>query len=302
MQPSTINAFLRSLTSTLSLRFPISSAGDPYVSTSSQPYIHSIISLLTVSPQIAVTPAPLEHISLTDTYIPYLIAAQITPLRVIQCLLPLLRTSPRDKGNKSIIVCLPATEARVGIPFASVQSMAVAGTLRGVEVLRREINLAAVTDNSASMKNIQVVTVEIGALKHGNVVNMTEEYSTGELFKVMEDWTASEKVSYGPAFAAIAHDSPVPESHYHTLISLFKNGNRFGVPRQPTDVSVFVDRIVDVVSDGKFGPNLLGLGFLWRRAQRLVRGERFSVGSGGKWNGLSLRNHWLILYKPRRTR
>jgi len=180
--------------------------------------------------------------------------------------------------------------------------MAVAGTLRGVEVLRREINLAAVTDNSASMKNIQVVTVEIGALKHGNVVNMTEEYSTGELFKVMEDWTASEKVSYGPAFAAIAHDSPVPESHYHTLISLFKNGNRFGVPRQPTDVSVFVDRIVDVVSDGKFGPNLLGLGFLWRRAQRLVRGERFSVGSGGKWNGLSLRNHWLILYKPRRTR
>ena len=172
--------------------------------------------------------------------------------------------------------------------------MAVAGTLRGVDVLRREINLAAVTDNSASMKNIQVVTVEIGALKHGNassLVNATEEYSTGELFKAMEDWTASEKMSYGPAFAAIAHDAPVPESRCHALLSLFKNGNRFGVPRQPTDVSVFVDSIVDVVSDGKFGPNLLGLGFLWRRAQKLIRGERFSVGSGGRSTGLPLRNN-----------
>lgn len=282
------------MTSILSTRFPISSAGDPFVSTASQPYIHSVISLLTFSPQISVTPAPLEHVSLTDTYVPYLTAAQITPLRVIQSLLPLLRTSPRDKGNKSIIVCLPATEARVGIPFTSVQSMVVASTLRGVEVLRREINLAALTDNSASMKNIQVVVVEIGALKHGNASSpsvVTEGYSTGDLSSAMGDWTASEKASYGPAFAAIAHDSPVRKSCYQLLSSIFKNGNHFGVPRQPTDVSVFVDRIVDVVSDGKYGPNLFGFGFVWRKAQRLVRGERLSVGAGGRWTTFLLRNN-----------
>ena len=253
------------------------------MSAASQPYIHSVISLLTFSPQISVPPAPLEHVSLTDTYIPYLTAAQITPLRVIQSLLPLLRISPRDKGNKSIIVCLPATEARVGIPFTSVQSMVVAGTLRGVEVLRREINLAALTDNSASMKNIQVVIVDIGALKYDNASSpsdVTEEHSP---INAMEDWTPSEKVSYGPAFAAIAHESPAQESRCQSLLSMFKDGNRFGVPRQPTNVSALVDRIVDIVSDGKFGPSLFGLGLVWRKAQRLIRGDRFSVGAGGRW-------------------
>ena len=302
MQPATSNAFLRSLTSILSTRFPISSAGDPFVSAASQPYIHSVISLLTFSPQISVSPAPLEHVSLTDTYIPYLTAAQITPLRVIQSLLPLLRTSPRDKGNKSIIVCLPATEARVGIPFTSVQSMVVAGTLRGVEVLRREINLAALTDNSASMKNIQVVVVEIGALKHDNASSpsdVAEEYSTRDLSNAMEDWTPSEKMSYGPAFAAIAHESPPQESRCQSLLSMLKHCNRFGVPRQPTDVSVLVDRIVDIISDGKFGPNFFGLGFMWRKAQRLCRGKRFSVGAGGRWTDLLVVQQWLILYKPR---
>jgi hypothetical protein len=161
--------------------------------------------------------------------------------------------------------------------------MVVAGTLRGVEVLRREINLAVLTDNSASMKNIQVVIVEIGALKHDNASSpsdVTEEYSTTN---PMEDWTPSEKMSYGPAFAAIAHDPPAQESRCQSLISMFKNGNRFGVPRQPTNVSVLVDRIVDIVSDGKFGPSLFGLGIAWRKAQRLIRGERFSVGAGGRW-------------------
>ena len=182
--------------------------------------------------------------------------------------------------------------------------MVVAGTLRGVEVLRREINLAALTDNSASMKNIQVVIVEIGALKHDNAsspLDVTEEYSTRDLSNAMEDWTPSEKMSYGTAFAAIAHDCPTQESRCQSLLSIFKNGNRFGVPRQPTDVSVLVDRIVDVVSDGKFGPNLFGFGFVWRKAQRLVRGERFSVGAGGRWIDLSAMQQRLILYKPRRT-
>jgi hypothetical protein len=281
------------LTSTLSLRFPLNAPGDPYAPTSAQPYIHSVISLLTLSPQISVNPAPLEHVSLNDTYIRYLTATQITPLRVIQCLLPLLRAGPRDKGTKTIIVCLPATEARVGIPFSSVQSMTAASMLRATEVLRREINLASITDKSGSMKSIKVVTAEVGALKCDNpplsssTMRPFEERSIADLYRSMEDWTASEKVSYGPAFAAIAHDVPVPMSRWRALTTSFKNSKYFGIPRQPTDVSVFVNHIIDVVGDGRLGPCLFGLGFLWRKARNVIRGEQFSVGAGGEFKILA---------------
>ncbi|KAF8623484.1 hypothetical protein AX15_006267 [Amanita polypyramis BW_CC] len=297
-EPATTNAFLRSLMSTLSLRFPINSAGDPFVSTSTQPYIHSIISLLTLFPGLPLAPAPLEHISLTDTYVPYLTATQITPLRAIQALLPLLRTNPRDKGNKSIIVCLPATEARVGIPFASVQSMSVGGMLRGVEVLRREINIASLMDKSGSMKNIKVAVAEVGALQYDNASHTShsvEDQSVPDLYKAMEDWTVSEKASYGPAFAAFAHDSLAPRSFWQSLKMIFENDSHFGIPRQPTDVSRFVDRIVDIVGDGKFGLSLFGLGIVWRRARNAIRGERFSVGAGATTYKIASRLPPLVL-------
>lgn len=92
------------------------------------PYIHSIVSLLTLSPPPPTNTAdasttismhaPFEHISMRDTYLPYLTASQITPLQIVQALLPLLRTGAartRDAGsNKSIVLCVPATDARVG--------------------------------------------------------------------------------------------------------------------------------------------------------------------------------------------
>ena len=134
------------------------------------PYIHAIISLLSLSAPVPGLDAPLEHISLQHTYLPYLTATQITPLQVIQALLPLLRTGSarsRDKGKKSIIICLPATDARVGLPFASVQAMSAAGTIRAAEVLRREIRVAATTEHSESMKNINVVVVDVGKLDVG---------------------------------------------------------------------------------------------------------------------------------------
>src|SRR5260221_2196659 len=94
MQPATISPFLRSLTATLSRKFPIKSVGDPFASPASIPYIHSVISFLSLSADIPNVYAPFEHVSLPETYLPYLTATQITPLQVIQELLPLLRTGP----------------------------------------------------------------------------------------------------------------------------------------------------------------------------------------------------------------
>ncbi|KAK7467386.1 hypothetical protein VKT23_004442 [Stygiomarasmius scandens] len=274
-EPDTVPIFLRSLASTLSRRFPIASAGDPYASPASHPYIHSIISLLTLSaPTIH---APLEHISLQDHYIPYLNATQITPLQVIQSLLPLLRNMP-SKGKKSIIVCLPATEARVGLPFASINSMSAAGTLRAVQVLRREINLAALTGKSETMKNIKVVAVDVGTFNVGPP--QSNHLPPQDVYKATEKWTASEKITYGPAFAAISHSGSTEPKTSWTAVLGRGGETQYGVPRKPTDVQVFVDNIVGVVSNGAYGPSFLGLGLGLGKLRNWIRGERFSVGAG----------------------
>ncbi|KAJ3924826.1 MAG: hypothetical protein NXY57DRAFT_1033393 [Lentinula lateritia] len=75
---------------------------------------------------------PLLHLStylLSTHYLPYKTQTQLTPLQIIQPLLPLLR-NPHG---------LPAVKTRVGLAFSDLQSMREVGTLRAAKVLRKEI-------------------------------------------------------------------------------------------------------------------------------------------------------------------
>ncbi|KAJ7286149.1 hypothetical protein C8J57DRAFT_658689 [Mycena rebaudengoi] len=274
-EPTAVTTFLRSLSSALSRRFPITAAGDPFATPASHPYIHSVISLLSLS--APATHAPLEHISLRSSYIPYLTATHIVPLQVIQAILPMLRSAPsrgREKSKKTIIVCLPATAARVGLPFASMQSMSAVSTLRAVEVLRREVNIAALTDKSEAMKNIKVVVVDVGAF---NVGQPDRFLPPAEVYRAMEGWSSSEKLTYGPSFASLSHEvAEMPsKSRWRT-----SSKETHGVPRKPTHVSVFVNNIVGTVSGGRFGPSIFGIGLGIGRIRNWLRGERYSIGAG----------------------
>jgi hypothetical protein len=202
--------------------------------------------------------------------------------------MPLLRTTParsRDtaantNGKKTIIVCLPATDGRVGLPFASVQAMSAAATLRGVEVLRREINAAALTDKSESMKNIKVVVVDVGAINVGSPT--VDPMSPQEAYKAMENWTASEKLTYGPAFASITRVTPPrPTSRWEEFSTIFNGNVPFGVRRKPSDTSAFVDSLVGIVSGERKGFSLFGLGLGTDRIRNCFRMERITVGAGG---------------------
>ncbi|KAJ7438448.1 hypothetical protein FB451DRAFT_1303450 [Mycena latifolia] len=276
-EPSTVTTFLRSLSSALSRRFPTTATGDPFVAPSAHPYIHSVISLLTLAPPAI--HAPLEHISLRSAYLPYLNATHVVPLQIIQALLPMLRTGPnrgREGAKKSIIVCLPATAARVGLPFAAMQSMSATSTLRGVEVLRREVNIAALTDQSEAMKNIRVVVCDVGAFNVGQLDNFLPP---SEVYKAMEGWSSSEKLTYGPSFASLSHAvAELPSKSRWS--STFSEAHTYGAPRRPTHISVFVDSIVGTVSGGQFGPSVFGIGLGIGRLRNWMRGERFSVGAG----------------------
>ncbi|KAG6898288.1 hypothetical protein C0992_000733 [Termitomyces sp. T32_za158] len=279
-EPATISVFLRSLASTLSRRFPLSASGDPFASPASHPYIQSVICLLTLPTPTPSIHAPLEHISLRNTYLPFLSATHITPLQVLQAMMPLLRTGParaRDKGKKSIIVCLPAIDARVGLPFASMQAMSAAGTLRGVEVLRREINLASLTDQTESMKNIKVVVADVGLLDVGIYSSVPPQ---DNIYKPMEAWSTSEKLAYGPAFVSISHTARPSPSRWGAFTAIFKNKGLYGVARAPSNTRVFVDNIVSVVTGGRHNPYFFGLGRIIGQTRNWLRGERFSIGAG----------------------
>ena len=265
--------FLRSLASTMSRRFPITAAGDPHAPSTTHIYVHSVISLLTLPPPaLTPAPAPLEHLNLRSTYAEYLQATHIVPLQVLQALLPLLRASParsRDAranglGKQSIVVCLPATDARVGLPFAGAQAMSAAATLRGVEVLRREIRASSASGSSTStetadaMRNIKVTVVDVGAVGEVTDGNGARGSGVGD-----SEWTPGEKAAYGAAFGALLEHR--------------------GIRRRPSDVAAFVDTVVDVVSNGKKsqrGLSLVAIRLGLGRLRELIRGDRV-VGAGG---------------------
>ena len=267
--------FLRSLASTMSRRFPITAAGDPHAPPTTHIYVHSVVSLLTLpSPSLAPAPAPLEHLGLLSTYSQYLQATHIVPLQVLQAVLPLLRASParsRDAltnglGKQSIVVCLPATDARVGLPFAGAQAMSAAATLRGVEVLRREIRAASAsgsgttTEAADAMRNIKVTVVDVGAIGEASDGRAEALQSRS----AVDEWTPGEQAAYGAAFgSAVEHR---------------------GLRRRPSDVSAFVDTVVDVVSNGKKsrrGVSAVALRLGLGQLREFIRGDRIVVGAGG---------------------
>lgn len=252
-EPTTIPIFLRSLGSTLSRRFPISAAGDPYLPNPSHPLLHSVISFLTMpAPSTGCAPGPLEQVSLHDTYLPYLLATHVAPLQTLQALLPLLRAdAQRTRACRSIIICLPAADARIGLPFASVHAMSAAANVRAADVLRREISAAQ------GMGRIRVVTVDVGAVG--------QAFDDITVPPTIDDWTPSEKATYGAA-----------------LYALSETAKR----RTPEDVSKFVDSIIGVVSSGTKTTGAgkavygIGVGLAYEKVKDWIRGNRFSIGAG----------------------
>ncbi|KAI0306402.1 hypothetical protein B0F90DRAFT_1863780 [Multifurca ochricompacta] len=266
-EPATIPIFLRSLASTLSHRFPINIHGDPHASPATHPFVHSVVSLLGLSQYSTLT--PLEHVQLQSEYLKYFNATHITPLQIIQALLPLMRNSPsrtRDtikngKGRKSIVVCVPAVDARVGLPFLGPSSMSAAATLRAVDVLRREVRIAAATGGAEGMNDISVVSLEVGTLDIPPFAGRRLlDYDPKEYTK---SWTPSEKLAYGPAW------------------ELTLEGPGYNFQRKAQKVDAFVSDVVQIVSYGRVrSVSFCGLRLnVWSAFDRM-RGGRYAVGSG----------------------
>ncbi|KAF8344085.1 uncharacterized protein EI90DRAFT_3114753 [Cantharellus anzutake] len=172
-EPGSIPHFLRSLSSTLSLRFPTTAHGDPYASTTSGgnlPQVVSLISLLSL--------APSDHLPFSDFASPILLHETLnhqitlramTPLSIIQATFPHFKhrkalgspSSPQSiSKGASIIMCVPAI-ARVGVLGSSGLAMASEAAVRGFEVLRRE---AAVDPTLNDVRKLRFITVDVGEI------------------------------------------------------------------------------------------------------------------------------------------
>lgn len=188
------------------------------------------------------------------------------PLQAIQALLPLFRVdSIRSKdatyyfgGRKSIIFCVPAVDARVGAPYTSAQGMASAATVRGAEVLRRELQQVA----DPHMHDIRVVIADVGVIGSAKAISVW-----GSLESSVQSWTPGEQKVYG--------------SPYTTFLSAI--GQR---TRASSSIKLFVKTIVQTVGKNalkgeRVSTFAVGLRLWSHRFLQEFRGARFSVGAGG---------------------
>lgn len=178
--PSSTTPFLRSLQSTLSLKFPLA-PGDPYAPCppSDLPTLVSMISLLSLAPSGQPStdargssaslptdqppPASIVDMSIPKEYLPHLVATHLTPLNIIQSLLPLFRTSRKKATVKpTIVVALPGGPESTGlVGHQAATAMSNSAMAKGLEILRREIAL------TPDVAGTRVVVIDVGELAIG---------------------------------------------------------------------------------------------------------------------------------------
>lgn len=135
----------------------------------SEPF-YLILIMYTAPADLAPFSAFSSPVSLTQSYLPHLSARALTPLSVIQAILPLFKhrkglgnpTEDNAHLGSSVIVCLPAT-ARVGVAGSSGVTMASSALSVGLDVLRREIDIDPEVD--LGLGDVSFVTFDVGEVK-----------------------------------------------------------------------------------------------------------------------------------------
>lgn len=208
----TVQPFIRSLNTALSLRYPLRSAGDPfhYVS-SSVPGIQltSVINCLPLTRNDCAA-LPLEALP-SHAFVNSLESTVVLPMSLSHSLLPLLRLSHDPSGlPATFITCLRATDRFVGTPFtgstSAVPGIANNALASALDVLRRELSLV----ESRSRRNVKIVNVDVGFLQpvntrksHRGVSHSPENRSTGtSSLDIERSLPAHLREMYAPALLA----------------------------------------------------------------------------------------------------
>jgi len=226
----------------------------------------------------------------------------LTPLAVIQGVLPLFRISSSRQGlgkskgsttRASVIALVPATSSRVGVAFSGANAMAIAGFVKGLEVLRRELD-----DTDVIIVDVGSIDIPGGptALELHRGVADSEGSQEFDVIALTKAWTASERRAYGSAYeAALIYSSAASASN--------TKRHKQALPRRhPTDIDTLLASIIPLVHVHRYSRSrwhpfyvLTHLSKTWRRMSLYFRGYRISVGAGsGTYTAASLLPYWLL--------
>jgi len=148
--------------------------------------------------------------------------------------------------------------------------MSAAATLRAVDVLRREVRVAASTGGAEGMNDIEVVSLEIGAFDIPPFAGRRLlDYDPKEYTK---SWTPSEKLAYGPAWE----------------LTLEGTGHGRKCKRKGQKVELLVGDLVQIVSLGRVcSVSVCGLQLYIGSAFDWLRGGRYAIGSGAVMSSIA---------------
>jgi hypothetical protein len=189
-QPGTVSSCLKGLSTALSLRYPLHSAGDPFHSGRHLTLTAVINGLALDDSFSSSSPQPLEAIS------PRQLGRSVSDrlaavLALLQGLLPLMRNGSNSAlagTTATVLTLVPAASSRLNLPFVNGKSAADVALISLMESLRRETQCATV--GGEKRRKLRFVNLEVGS-DMSNQQGSTRASSPGDLPRHLQFYSAS---------------------------------------------------------------------------------------------------------------
>ncbi|GAA5990487.1 hypothetical protein JCM11641_007734 [Rhodosporidiobolus odoratus] len=154
-ESSSVAPFLRSLSTALSLRFPLYTSGDPFSRPAQALALTGVVNCLSLSAANEML-APLEAVE-NDTISKHIGERIVTVVGMVKGLLPILRTAAGRPGapTGSFVNLVPSASSNLSLPFLSLTSAVNAALSSLFHSLRRELS-------ASSLTHVQLTVLETG--------------------------------------------------------------------------------------------------------------------------------------------
>ncbi|POY70156.1 hypothetical protein BMF94_6739 [Rhodotorula taiwanensis] len=157
-ESSSVSPFLRSLSTALSLRYPLHSSGDPFSRPAHALALTGVVNCLSLAPTTAGADAPYPLEATESDAVRRQVGERVaTVVGALKGLLPILRSAASRPGAPTgvLISLVPSANSNLSLPFASLASAADAAISSVLHSLRREVAASTST-------NVRLTALEVG--------------------------------------------------------------------------------------------------------------------------------------------
>ncbi|GAA5922587.1 hypothetical protein JCM3775_005782 [Rhodotorula graminis] len=155
-ESSSVAPFLRSLSTALSLRFPLHTSGDPFARPAHALALTGVVNCLSLAAADAHLPVPLEAAENDDAR--RMVGERVAVVvGVVKGLVPLLRSAAARPGAPTgvLVSLVPSASSHLALPFHAFSSAADAAISSLLHSLRRELT-------ASTTSNVHLSIIEVG--------------------------------------------------------------------------------------------------------------------------------------------